>query len=92
MHGNTIRKYGMLFKVHLSPKRGQGRRKKEEIGEHAGENKVYFEPGQPSGMRSKQRMRGEMRRKGIRQPESYLKLDESVHGSIDMDVNRETFK
>lgn len=24
--------------------------------------------------------------------ETYLKLDESVHGSIDMDVNRETFK
>lgn len=32
------------------------------------------------------------REKGKQQPESYLKLDESVHGSIDMDVNRETFK
>lgn len=29
-----------------------------------------------------------MLKKERRQPESYLKLDESVHGSIDMDVNR----
>lgn len=33
-----------------------------------------------------------MQKKERRQPESYLKLDESVHGSIDMDVNRETFE
>ena len=33
-----------------------------------------------------------MQKKERKDPESYLKLDESVHGSIDMDVNRETFK
>lgn len=33
-----------------------------------------------------------MQIKERRQPESCLKLDERVHGSIDMDVNRETFK
>lgn len=33
-----------------------------------------------------------MQKKEGRQPESYLKLYESVHGSIDMDANRETFK
>lgn len=31
-------------------------------------------------------------RKEWRQQESYLKLDESLQRSIDMDVNRETFK
>lgn len=33
-----------------------------------------------------------MQKKERKDPESYLKLDESVYGSIDMDVNRETFK
>lgn len=83
----------MLLKVHLSPKGGAREMEKRKKYERARENTGYFwSLDSQTEWGGKKNEKRRCREKGKQQPESYLKLDESVHGSIDMDVNRETFK